>query len=74
MRDAGHTDKNNVVGLIALALETGMAVAGATPAMAAPVYSITDLGTLDGTYSAGLGINSSGDVVGLILSTQMTIL
>lgn len=39
------------------------------PASAA-VYSITDLGTLGGTFSAGKGINASGQVTGLSTSVD----
>jgi probable HAF family extracellular repeat protein len=45
------------------ALVTGIGIrvqAAAEP----PAYHVTDLGTLGGTYSAGLGINASGQVTG----------
>jgi len=32
---------------------------------AATLYSVTDLGTLGGTYSSAFGVNSSGQVVGM---------
>ena len=34
------------------------------PALAAPAYTITDLGTLGGDFSRGYGINASGQVTG----------
>src|SRR4051812_3382620 len=33
-------------------------------ALAAPAYTITDLGTLGGLYSSGTGINARGQVTG----------
>ena len=40
------------------------ALAGPVSGHAAPIYTVTDLGTLGGTYSYGLGINASGQVTG----------
>ena len=45
------------------AMVTGMALAAGS-AQAAPFYTVTDLGTLSGTFSAATGINASGQVVG----------
>ena len=34
------------------------------PVAAQPVYTVTDLGSLDGTLSSGMAINASGQVTG----------
>jgi probable HAF family extracellular repeat protein len=47
--------------LLALVTFTGFRVAAAA---APPAYTVTDLGTLGGTGSVGLGINASGQVTG----------
>ena len=44
-------------------LALGLAVCG-TPAWAAPLYSVTDLGTIGGSSSQGLAINATGQVAG----------
>ncbi len=38
-------------------------------ATAPPAYTVTDLGTLGGTFSAGTGINASGQVTGYSFTT-----
>ena len=41
-----------------------LALLAASPTLATPIYSITDLGTLGGRQSMAYGINDSGQVVG----------
>jgi probable HAF family extracellular repeat protein len=42
----------------------------AADALAAPMYHVTDLGTLGGTTSYGRGINASGQVTGEATTTD----
>lgn len=51
-----------LLGLLVLALPTG-------PAAAGPIYRLTALGTLGGSVTVGLGINSTGQVTGYSMDT-----
>ena len=47
-----------------IAASSGALAAVAAPTLAAPVYTITDLGSLGGTLTEGTAINNSGQVTG----------
>jgi uncharacterized repeat protein (TIGR01451 family) len=56
-----HSLKNTIRALLATPLALGLP-SGA--ALAAPVYSLTDLGTLGGMYSNGAVLNETGQIAG----------
>jgi probable HAF family extracellular repeat protein len=45
-------------------LFVGLLLGGSLPVTADILYSVTDLGTLGGDYSIGLGLNNAGQVTG----------
>jgi probable HAF family extracellular repeat protein len=51
--------------VLALVLVAGAALASQASGAPAPMYSVTDLGTLGGSASFGMGINNQGSAVGL---------
>lgn len=65
--------KQLTAGLASVAVSAGIASASLmTPAVAAPVTSFFDLGTLGGTVSEGFSINDAGKVVGRSLNASNT--